>query len=298
MRVETIAEQLFFVTCRIKALIGGSLSVGTGFIYTVPTVQGDAAFIVTNRHVVEGASEISVTFVNAPPVTAGEHVTLGRGFEVTVEDFQGTAHRFHPNPSIDIAVIPLAAFVEVMLKGGNNLFYRSASPALAQGVGADVELDAIEDLVFIGYPSGLYDPAHFLPVLRKGTSASPIEIDHAGEPKFLIDASVVPGSSGSPVFIFNKGSYPTRDGNVSLSSRISLVGIVASTNLMSDFAELKEQNTSLGVEVRSYIGIGIVYKARAIDEVVQIMLDGSGLTRLTSEEPVVSASADEATPKV
>ncbi|MFR3321383.1 MAG: hypothetical protein ACLTSZ_09905 [Lachnospiraceae bacterium] len=71
---------------------------------------------------------------------------------------------------------------------------------------------AIEDITFIGYPSGLYDSVNKLPIIRQGITATPIWNQFNGENVFLIDAGVFPGSSGSPVFIYNHGSYPTKDG--------------------------------------------------------------------------------------
>lgn len=67
------------------------------------------------------------------------------------------------------------------------------------------QMDAIEPITFIGYPNGIWDSTNLLPVARRGTTASPIEVDFEGSPRFLIDASVFGGSSGSPVFILNQG---------------------------------------------------------------------------------------------
>lgn len=75
-----------------------------------------------------------------------------------------------------------------------------------------VDIDAIEDVFFIGYPIGLYDTYYYLPILRKGITASPIKHDWLNQPRFLIDANVFPGSSGSPVFLYDKGMYTTPKG--------------------------------------------------------------------------------------
>ena len=57
-----------------------------------------------------------------------------------------------------------------------------------------------EEIVFIGYPSGLRDEHNSTPLIRRGITASPIWNDFGNDPIFLIDAGVYPGSSGSPVF--------------------------------------------------------------------------------------------------
>lgn len=293
MRAETIAEKLFFVTCRIEALISGSWSIATGFFYSVPTVEGEAEFIVTNRHVVEAASEVRVTFVNAPPVGDGVHVNLGQAFRADVPEFQLYQTTFHPDPEIDVAVIPLPEIRAVVTRNGRHIFGQFTTPAISYGVEAELEIDALEDLVFIGYPNGLYDEVHYLPVLRKGITATPIEVDHNGEPKFLMDAAVFPGSSGSPVFIYNNGSFPTRDGNVVLASRIALVGILAAGPTRAVFGGIENINMALGVRLNELIGIGIVYKTRVIDEIVQLMLDGAGIARVKAKDQVSTVNEDE-----
>lgn len=293
MRAETIAEKLFFVTCRIEALIAGRWSLGTGFFYSVPTVEGEAEFIVTNRHVVEGASDIRATFVNAPPVGDSVHVKLGKAFQVEVPNFQLYQTRFHPNPDIDVAVIPLPDIRAVVTRNGMHIFGQFITPAISYGVEAEIELDALEELVFIGYPNGLHDEVHYLPVLRRGTTATPIEVDHGGEPKFLMDAAVFPGSSGSPVFIYNNGIVPTRDGNVRLASRIAFVGILAAGPTRVVFGEIENINLALGVKLDELIGIGIVYKAEVIDEIVQLMLEAAGIARIGSKDQIMAVTEDE-----
>jgi hypothetical protein len=86
-------------------------------------------------------------------------------------------------------------------------------------------------VTFIGYPNGIWDSKNLLPVVMRGTTASPIEVDFEGTPRFLIDASVFGGSSGSPVFILNQGTYSMKDGGVAVGSRFtSLARAIASAS--------------------------------------------------------------------
>lgn len=88
----------------------------------------------------------------------------------------------------------------------------------------------IEDITFIGYPSGLYDERNKISIIRQGITATPIWNNFRGEKAFLIDAGVFPGSSGSPVFIYNRGTYPSKDGII-LGNRLLFVGIISQTML-------------------------------------------------------------------
>lgn len=93
---------------------------------------------------------------------------------------------------------------------GVDLFIRCVETSMIPNEEQIKQMDAIEPITFIGYPNGIWDSTNLLPVARRGTTASPIEVDFEGSPRFLIDASVFGGSSGSPVFILNQGSFATR----------------------------------------------------------------------------------------
>ena len=65
----------------------------------------------------------------------------------------------------------------------------------------------------IGYPNALWDSVNNLPIIRRGVTATPYNVDYEGKREFLIDAACFPGSSGSPVFIVNLGSKVDKSGN-------------------------------------------------------------------------------------
>jgi len=52
-------------------------------------------------------------------------------------------------------------------------------------------------------------------------------VDYLGLPAFLIDAAVFPGSSGSPVFLLDRGMYQNRTGGTVVGSRVMLLGVLA-----------------------------------------------------------------------
>jgi len=95
------------------------------------------------------------------------------------------------------------------------------------------DLAALEEVTFIGYPSGLYDEHNVTPITRKGITATPPWNDFQGQPAFLIDAGVFPGSSGSLVFIFNQGAYATR-GGLTLGSRLLFMGVLTEAILRTE----------------------------------------------------------------
>jgi hypothetical protein len=78
----------------------------------------------------------------------------------------------------------------------------------------------------VGYPNGIWDSAHNMPIFRKGTTATHPNLDWNNRPEFLIDAACFPGSSGSPVFLLNEGGYMSRNGPIFGKSRLKLLGVL------------------------------------------------------------------------
>ena len=51
-------------------------------------------------------------------------------------------------------------------------------------------------------------------------------MDFENKAQFLIDAAIYGGSSGSPVFVYNQGTYSKPDGSVYPGTRLKLIGII------------------------------------------------------------------------
>jgi hypothetical protein len=87
-------------------------------------------------------------------------------------------------------------------------------------------LTAIEDVIMIGYPNGLWDEKNNMPIVRRGITATHPNLDYNGSKEFMINAACFPGSSGSPVLLFNFGSYSTKSTEIVIGARIKLLGIL------------------------------------------------------------------------
>lgn len=135
------------------------------------------------------------------------------------------------------------------------------------------QLDAIESVTFIGYPNGIWDRKNLLPVARRGTTASPIGVDFEGTPRFLIDASVFGGSSGSPVFVLNQGMYSDKQGNSVVGTRVHFVGLVAAVFLRTQLNRIVSvpipTHVSPMAEQQEMLDLGIVFKARTVVETIE-----------------------------
>lgn len=286
MQPTSLAEQLFFVTVRLDARDRhGKGWTGTGFVYGVETDGGTAHFLITNRHVLDGAVELDVNMIRTNPERTGPQ--LGQRTHVAISGFGPHAWRGHPSAEVDVAAMPMSSVVQEMVSAGAPPFYKQVGRDMFLTPQKANELDAVEDVVFVGYPSGIYDHVNLLPVMRRGMTATPVAVDYAGVPSFLIDAAVYPGSSGSPVFIMNQGVYQPKTGGLVFGPpRLILLGVLAAVHVRNVAAPVLELPTRYVVEFQEPIGLGIVYKAQAIEDCVAPQLEEAGIR--VSEDPAQS----------
>ena len=211
-----------YTTVPVYAILPeGKLSTGTGFIFSVKIDENTSIpLLITNYHVVKNARngfvEMHISENNRPTK------------EVVRVLFEGSVFNDNKLGDLDLIALPIASAINNMQAQGKQLFFRSIDESLIPKKNLIDELASVEDLTFIGYPSSIYDSINKLPVIRQGISATPIWNDFQGKEEFLIDAGVFPGSSGSPVLIFNRGTYPTKDG-IAIGNRILFVGVLKET---------------------------------------------------------------------
>ncbi len=279
MQVESIAEQLFFTTVRIDTVSpNGASGSGTGFLFFYKRGDTNYPFVVSNKHVVMGMKEGALTFHQRKD----NKPLLGRGFQLKIEDWKDVWFG-HPSPDVDIAICPFAP-IEAHIKQKNNidLFYRHIGPEIIPNDEQLAKLDAIETLTFIGYPNGIWDKSNLLPVARRGTTASPLSVDFENTPRFLIDASVFGGSSGSPVFILNQGMVTDKSGNTAIASRLLFVGVIAAvfyrTQLNQIIAVPIPTQVQPMAQQQEMIDLGIVFKARTVVETIEAFLASKNVT--------------------
>lgn len=217
-------EQLIHSTVRIVCEnYKGKASSGTGFIFYFCEADGQSVpCVVTNKHVVAGGSR---GIFNLTLKGDDQKPKLGEHEEVILEDLQRYCIA-HPDPNIDLVAIPIGPILNSAEEAGKDYFYVPLGKA---AIGNDELLDSLpsmEEIVMIGYPNGIWDAKHNLPIIRRGITATHPKLPLNGRPEFLIDAACFPGSSGSPVFLANIGSYVSSSGAFCAGTRISLLGVL------------------------------------------------------------------------
>jgi hypothetical protein len=217
-------EQLEHSTVIIRCVNAkGEESSGTGFLFALFQHNGqNVPVIVTNKHVVAGA----VRGVFRWTLKANDNrPDYGKFVDVQITEFeQGWIP--HPDAQVDLTIFPCAGMIDSLVKSGKAPFIITIDQSLIPTAAELRELTPLEDLLIIGYPDGIFDAKNNVPVLRRGITATPAYLDFGGRKEFLIDAAIFPGSSGSPVFLFNQGSFADRNGHLAVGGRVKLLGVV------------------------------------------------------------------------
>ncbi|MDR1728744.1 MAG: serine protease [Acidobacteriota bacterium] len=191
--MQALSEQLLFTTTRIEGNTANGVSIGTGFFFDYK----ERLFLITNKHVVKNVVSGYFSMVRSCVSNGIEEPIIGSKVSIrfTESNFIG-----HPDQNIDVTVMNTSNLINQMVATGNPLYRKSVSEALIPTASDyDKFISPIEDVVFVGYPNGLFDTKNNLPIIRRGVTASPCYYNFDGNKIFLIDASVFPGSSGSPV---------------------------------------------------------------------------------------------------
>ncbi|MGD6874211.1 S1 family peptidase [Sutcliffiella horikoshii] len=259
-----ISEQLMYSTVRIECVLnGGSRSTGTGYFFKF--LEGEngrhVPCIVTNKHVVDGAINGKILFTTSD--SNGDPVNTDH-FIIEYNNFQ-QHFIYHPDPNVDLCIIPIAEAVQTASQKGKNLFYIALDKNLIPTVEQMEQLGAIEEVNMIGYPNGLWDQVNNLPIIRKGITATHPKFNYNGKEEVVIDAACFPGSSGSPVIILNEGTY--RQGStVHVGSRVLLLGTLYAGPQFTAKGEIVQMNIpSEGVfAVRQMMNLGYVIKAKKL----------------------------------
>ena len=216
MKPTTISEQLMFNTVKLVANNGSS---GTGFFYNFKIDSKLIPTIITNKHVVNNNPKEIMTF----------YLHLQTGDGVSDESHRvtyATEWFFHSTKDLCFCFIN-PVFEEVKKNTGKNVFYIANDDTIVATPQKLNDLSAVEELVMVGYPIGLWDTKNNFPIFRKGYTASHPAYDFNEEGIGLADMACFPGSSGSPIYILNENGYVGKNGTHYIGrSRVILLGIL------------------------------------------------------------------------
>ena len=260
---QSISEQIMYCTVRLLGVdaAGAPKSAGTGFIYNIPISENRTIpVLITNKHVVKDTptQNFVVHAANA------EGKPEGNGIASIALD----AWVNHPDEKVDLCAAP---FGQIANHTNPKPFFRALEPSLIPSQDTLEKLDAVEDIIMVGYPNGLWDEENNYPLIRHGITASHPAVDFnvGGVATTVIDCACFPGSSGSPVFIYNVGSYPAKGGALSIGMRCLFLGILFSGPIMTTDGKIIIRNIPTVAEpvaqVSMMINLGYIIKSRELE---------------------------------
>lgn len=208
IKPQTISEQMLFSTLR---LVASNNSTGTGFFFNFTFGNKIVPVIITNKHVVNYNQKEKVDFflhVGNDGVPTGEKINISFT----------TEWHFHPDQDLCFCFVALL-FQQIKDQKQKEIFYIPITENLIWDNTKLEELSAIEDVVMVGYPSGLWDQKNNLPLFRKGITSSHPATDFNDKNIGAVDMACFPGSSGSPIFVLNENGYTDKKGNSYLGGK-------------------------------------------------------------------------------
>ena len=223
-----ISEKLMYSTTRIILNYkDGTMGTGTGFFFNFDFGDDKVMpLLVTNKHVINNADVGTLTFTKRGSI--GEKIIL------TVDDFENQFIK-HPDSFVDLAIMPIKDIL-----ADNDVFVTMIEENLIPSDENIKNIFVAEDIIMIGYPNSIADEANNFPIFRKGITATSPQFDYENRRTFLVDIACFPGSSGSPVFIYNEGIYTNHNGDAFIGDRLIFLGI-----LFSGFVKTYEGDVSV-----------------------------------------------------
>lgn len=258
---ESLRNSLFSSTARVvieSRIDAGMLpspEIGTAFIVEASHWGTRRFYLVTPRHVIEGADQGTLLFIRSR-----KSASEPRLFEFSRRSFGEMW--FCPTDGADVALTPLlrGEIAEALERQGVTVMaipvtdYRRH---VYDPPGITFVQD-FEEVLFVGYPLGFWDPNTGSPIVRRGVTATSVNVDYQGSPAFLIDGAVHRGMSGAPVVVVEPELIVPTEFPNSWGDRIRYEERFVFLGMITDIHERTVEGERLSLD------LGYVLKARVI----------------------------------
>lgn len=266
----SISEKMMFSTARLECEDG---SAGTGFFFNYNIEGKIVPILITNKHVVKDNPKERMLFhlhlcdVDNPTVPLDESIAVS----------YNTNWVFHSKHDLCFTYVnPL--FEEVNKLTGKKVFSVPITEDLIYDNMKLETLSALEQVVMVGYPNGLWDQMHNYPLFRRGYTSVHPAIDFNRDGVGVVDMACINGSSGSPIFILDEKGYIDKNTQCfNLSERIIFLGVLFAGPQKIEIGDvvdvdidekLQQKTVSIG---KSLINLGYYIKSYELNEFCNII---------------------------
>lgn len=121
----------------------------------------------------------------------------------------------------------------------------------------------------IGYPIGLWDHLNNFPIIRKGIAATHPALDFQDKSVGVVDIACFPGSSGSPIIIYESGAYYDKQSKATkIGQKVILLGLLFSGPVHAsdgkiEIKEIPTQSVPIA-QINQFIHLGYYVKAKEV----------------------------------
>lgn len=280
-QIVSLDHQLLGMTTIIECHYGSTMIIqGSGFYYSDlapgdPSKQGgqwrlvNGTWLVTNRHVafprVNDKEVVPDTLIfNLRKVLNDKVEWLPITFS-KAELIQRT--KIHPNDEVDVVAIKIDDVLIDLVKNHQEEGLISPRYLTSDNLpeNSPLQIDVTSDIVIASYPRGYYDTFNKFPIVKSGIVASSWNCLFNGLPVFLVDAQLLPGSSGGLV-ISKPVNIAMIEGHVKYNEtkQFVLLGVYSGEPI---YTQRFEMDDMVITRTKSF-GLGNVWYSSLIPEII------------------------------
>jgi len=240
-------------------------SIATGFLVGFildnnpdPQKRTYRIFLVTNRHVFEGAEVLWLRFDKK------ENSGTAR-FPIYLKQNNETKWLAHKNTKVDLAMLTIShQFLND--QGVDWLFFNEEMIAYQKDF-EDIGIELGDELFILGFPMGLSGSLQNFAIVRSGTIARVDEEIVKREKYFLIDSTIFPGNSGGPVLLKPELASLT---NTKAVNSVYVLGVVSGYKLYKEPLYSHQSNPpSVGAVSIENSGLAVIVPMDFAKEIYQ-----------------------------
>ena len=112
----------------------------------------------------------------------------------------------------------------------------------------------------VGCPRGIFDEKNNIPIARRGITATPLGKKYEGNDQFVVDMACFPGSSGSPIFVYDRNGFLDRKQNTYQigAQRVFFVGVLFAGPVITNAGKIvMGQPTEVQVATAMHLGYAV-----------------------------------------